>query len=162
MDTNQEELYLPWEYNAYLAAIINQNSRRNANFFSSGNRQYRAVMGRSVRVAPGQLPVNPAIALRQTIGTLTIVDGRTDQQRYILTSKLTLIGRSKMASIRLKRWFSPQVAAAIYQAEDCYVIIASGNKLKIKVNDTVVEGGQKQLEAGDIIEVAHIKAVFST
>jgi len=67
-----------------------------------------------------------------------------------------------MASIRLKRWFAPEVAAAIYQAEDCYVIIASGNKVKIKVNDTVVEGGQKQLNAGDIIEVADIKAVFST
>jgi translation initiation factor IF-1 len=35
--------------------------------------------------------------------------------------------------------------------------------VKIKVNDTVlVEGSQKQLEAGDIIEVADIKAVFST
>jgi predicted component of type VI protein secretion system len=121
------------------------------------------VVVRSVGVAPSQSPANPAIAMRHTIGTLTIVNGRTDQQRYMLTSKLTLIGRSKMASIRLKRWFSPQVAAAIYQSEDCYVIIASGNKVKIKVNDTVlVEGSQKQLEAGDIIEVADIKAVFST
>ena len=121
------------------------------------------VVVRSVSVAPSQVPVNPAIARRQMIGTLTIVNGRTDQQRYMLTSKLTLIGRSKMASIRLKRWFAPQVAAAIYQSEDCYVIIASGNKVKIKVNDTVViEGSQKQLEAGDIIEVADIKAVFST
>lgn len=121
-----------------------------------------AVVVRSVSVAPSQSSVNPAIAMRQTIGTLTIVNGRTDQQRYMLTSKLTLIGRSKMASIRLKRWFAPQVAAAIYQSEDCYVIIASGNKVKIKVNDTVVvEGSQKQLEAGDIIEVADIKAVFS-
>jgi pSer/pThr/pTyr-binding forkhead associated (FHA) protein len=120
------------------------------------------IVVRNVSVAPGQSPVNPAIAVRQTIGTLTIVKGRTDQQRYILTGKLTLIGRSKMASIRLKRWFAPQVAAAIYQAEDCYVIIASGDKVKIKVNDTVVEGSQKQLDAGDIIEVAGIKAVFSS
>ena len=121
----------------------------------------RPVVARTVSTAPRQSPVNPAIAVRQTIGTLTIVKGRTDQQRYVLTSKLTLIGRSKMASIRFKRWFAPQVAAAIYQAEDCYVIIASGNRVKIKVNDTVVEGSQKQLEAGDIIEVADIKAVFS-
>src|SRR5580704_2486626 len=54
------------------------------------------VVGRGISVAPSQSPVKPAIALRQTIGTLTIVSGRTDQQRYILTSKLTLIGRSKM------------------------------------------------------------------
>jgi hypothetical protein len=48
-----------------------------------------------------------ATVVHQTIGTLTIVKGRTDQQRYVLTSKLTLIGKSKMAGIRLKRWFAP-------------------------------------------------------
>ncbi|MGA2236383.1 MAG: FHA domain-containing protein [Terriglobales bacterium] len=95
------------------------------------------------------------------IGTLTIVKGRTDQQRYVLTSKLTLIGKSRMAGIRLKRWFAPRVAALIYRAEDGYVIAASENKVKIKVNDIAVEGGQKQLEAGDVIEVADIKAVFA-
>jgi predicted component of type VI protein secretion system len=123
------------------------------------------VVVRTVSNAPSnplaQPPLKPAIPVRQTIGTLTIVKGRTDQQRYVLTSKLTLIGGSKMATIRLKRWFAPSVAASIYQAEDCYVIISSGNNLKIKVNDKVIEGGQKQLEAGDIIEVAGIKAVFS-
>ncbi len=117
-----------------------------------------AVVG-AISIAPSQSLVNPAIALGKCIGTLTIVKGRTDQQRYVLTSKLTLIGRSKMASIRIKRWFAPGVAASIYQAEDCYVLIASGNKVKVKVNGTVVS--QKQLEAGDIIEVADIKAVFS-
>jgi len=67
-----------------------------------------------------------------------------------------------MAGIRLKRWFAPRVAALIYRAEDGYFIAASEAKVKIKVNDTVVEGGQKQLEAGDVIEVAGIKAVFAT
>ncbi len=67
--------------------------------------------------------------VHQTIGTLTIVKGRTDQQRYVLTSKLTLIGKSKMAGIRLKRWFAPRVAALIYRAEDGYFIAASENKV---------------------------------
>jgi hypothetical protein len=115
-----------------------------------------------IGVAQSQSPVNTTLAVHQTIGTLTIVKGRTDQQRYVLTSKLTLIGKSRMAGIRLKRWFAPRVAALIYRAEDGYVIAASENKVKIKVNDTVVEGGQKQLEAGDVIEVADIKAVFVT
>ena len=120
------------------------------------------VVVRRVSIAPGQSPVTPAIPVRQTIGTLTIVRGRTDRQQYVLTSKLTLIGRSRMAGIRLKRWFAPRVAALIYRGEDCYFIAASENKVKIKVNDTVLEGGQKQLEAGDVIEVADIKAVFAT
>ncbi len=115
-----------------------------------------------IRIDQSQSRVNTPLPVRQTIGTLTIVKGRTDQQRYILTSKLTLIGKSKMAGIRLKRWFAPSVAALIYRGEDGYFIAASEHKVKIKVNDTVVEGGQKQLEAGDVIEVADIKAVFAT
>ncbi len=115
-----------------------------------------------IGVAQSQSPVNTTLAVHQTIGTLTIVKGRTDQQRYFLTSKLTLIGKSKMAGIRLKRWFAPRVAALIYRAEDGYFIAASENKVKIRVNDIVVEGGQKQLEAGDVIELADIKAVFAT
>ena len=67
-----------------------------------------------------------------------------------------------MAGIRLKRWFAPRVAALIYRAEDGYFIAASEDKVKIKVNDTVVEGGQKQLESGDVIEVADIEAIFAT
>ena len=121
-----------------------------------------SVTVRRVSIVPNQPPVSATLPVHQTIGKLTIVKGRTDQQQYVLTSKLTLIGRSKMAGIRLKRWFAPRVAALIYRAEDGYFIAASENKVKIKVNDTVVEGGQRQLEAGDVIEVAGIKAVFAT
>ena len=44
-----------------------------------------------------------AVRPRQ-IGMLTIVAGRTDRQQYLLSSKLSVIGKSMMASIRLKRW----------------------------------------------------------
>lgn len=97
----------------------------------------------------------------QTVGTLSIVKGRTDQKYYVLTSQLTIIGKSKMAGIRLRRWFAPIVAASIYRAEDGYFIAPSGDKAKIKVNDSAVEGAKKQLEAGDVIDVAGIKAVFA-
>lgn len=101
-----------------------------------------------------------AHAAHQTVGTLTVVEGRTDQNYYVLTSRLTVIGKSKMAGIRLMRWFAPRVAASIYRSDDGYYIAASGDNAKIKVNDTVVEGGKKQLEAGHVIEVAGMKAVF--
>ncbi len=119
------------------------------------------VVVQRIGIAQSLPPVNTTL-VHQTIGTLTIVKGRTDQQRYVLTGKLTLIGRSKMAGIRLKRWFAPRVAALIYRAEDGYFIAASENKVKIWVNDILVEGGQKQLEAGDVIEFADIKAIFAT
>jgi predicted component of type VI protein secretion system len=102
----------------------------------------------------------PAHVAHQTIGTLTIMEGRTDQKHYVLTSRLTVIGKSKMAGIRLKRWFAPHVAASIYRSEDGYCIAASGDKVKVKVNDVVVEGGKKQLEPGNVIEVDGVKAVF--
>ncbi len=121
-----------------------------------------SVVVRRVGITQSQSTVNTTPAVHQTIGTLTIVKGRTDQQRYVLTGKLTIIGRSKMAGIRLKRWFAPRVAALIYRGEDGYFIAASENKVKIKVNDVVVDGGQKQLAAGDIIEFADIKAIFAT
>jgi hypothetical protein len=111
-------------------------------------------------IAESQVPVEAVPGVRQTIGTLTIVEGRTDRQYYVLTSKLTLIGKSKMAGIRLKRWFAPRVAASIYRADDGYFIAASGNNVRIRVNDTVVGGGQQQLNAGDVIEVAGTTAVF--
>jgi len=111
-------------------------------------------------IAESQPAVDVVPVVHQTIGTLTIVEGRTDRQNYVLTSKLTLIGKSKMAGIRLKKWFAPHVAASIYRAEDGYFIAASGNKVRIRVNDIVVGGGQQQLNAGDVIEVGGIKAVF--
>ena len=106
-------------------------------------------------------PDKATFAVHQTVGALAIVSGRTDQQHYVLTSKLTLIGRSKMAGIRLKRWFAPAVAASIYRADDGYCIAASGDNVTIRVNDVVLEGGQKQLATGDVIDVAGIKAVFT-
>jgi pSer/pThr/pTyr-binding forkhead associated (FHA) protein len=121
-----------------------------------------SVVVRRIGIAPGQSPVNTTLVVHQTIGTLTIVKGQTDQQRYVLTAKLTVIGKSRMAGIRLKRWFAPRVAALIYRAEDGYFIAASESKVTIRVNDIVVDGGQKQLEAGDVIELADIKAVFTT
>jgi pSer/pThr/pTyr-binding forkhead associated (FHA) protein len=110
--------------------------------------------------AQSQAPGSAAQVVHQTVGTLTIVEGRTEQKDHVLTSRLTVIGKSKMAGIRLKRWFAPHVAASIYRADDGYYIAASGDNVKVRVNGTVVQSGKKQLEAGDSIEVAGIKAVF--
>jgi pSer/pThr/pTyr-binding forkhead associated (FHA) protein len=107
-----------------------------------------------------RLPANARPGVRQTLGTLTVVEGRTERPYYVLTSKLTVIGRSEMAGIRLKKWFAPRVAASIHRAEDSYLIAPSGKKVQIRVNDVVLEGGQRQLQAGDVIEVADIKAIF--
>jgi pSer/pThr/pTyr-binding forkhead associated (FHA) protein len=120
----------------------------------------RPAAAQKTGIARSQSPGEALPVVHQAIGTLTIIQGRTDQKYYVLTSKLTLIGKSKMAGICLKRWFAPPVAASICRAEDGYFIARCGDKVKIRVNDTVLEGGKMLLEAGSVIEVDRIKAVF--
>lgn len=96
----------------------------------------------------------------RTIGTLTIVAGRTDRERYLLLSKLTVIGRSQMATVRLRRWFAPQTAASIHHREDGYFLAAAGKKTKLRINGTEMMKAHHELNPGDSIEVAGITATF--
>jgi len=100
-----------------------------------------------------------AVRPRQ-IGMLTIVAGRTDRQQYLLSSKLSVIGKSMMASIRLKRWFAPRVAASIHQREDGYFLVRAAKNIRITVNNAEVTQGQQELKSGDQFEVAGIVAKF--
>jgi FHA domain-containing protein len=100
------------------------------------------------------------IAGQRRMGTLTVIAGRTNRQHYVLSSKLSVIGKSEMASIRLRRWFAPRIAASIHQREDGYFLVAAGKNIKIRVNNTEVANGQQELKAGDAIKVAGITATF--
>jgi pSer/pThr/pTyr-binding forkhead associated (FHA) protein len=97
---------------------------------------------------------------RREIGAITIVAGKTDQQHYVLTSKLSVIGKSEMASIRLKRWFAPRIAASIHQREDGYFLVAAAKNIKIRINDAEFTSGQRELKSGDQFSVAGITARF--
>lgn len=97
---------------------------------------------------------------RRQIGTITIVAGRTERRQYLLAGKLNVIGKSTMASIRLKRWFAPRVAASIHQREDGYFLVRGANHIRMKVNNAEVTQGQQELKSGDQFEVAGITAKF--
>jgi pSer/pThr/pTyr-binding forkhead associated (FHA) protein len=94
------------------------------------------------------------------IGMVTIVAGRTERRHYVLSSKLTSIGKSKMASIRLKRWFAPRVAASIHQREEGYFLVRAAKNVRMKVNNAEVTQSQLELKSGDQFEVAGIVAKF--
>jgi hypothetical protein len=94
-----------------------------------------------------------------SVGSLTVVAGKTDQRRYLLSSDICAIGKSKMASVRMRGWFAPALAAVIQRREDGYVIAASRSDITVKVNSTEI-AGQKELREGDLIEVAKIKLTF--
>ena len=123
------------------------------------------------KMAAATAPLRPAgIALvpacesrpvtRRQIGMITIVAGRTDRQQYVLSGKLSMIGKSTMASIRLKRWFAPRVAASIHQREEGYFLVRGAKNIRIKVNNAEITEGQQELKSGDRFEVAGIVAKF--
>jgi pSer/pThr/pTyr-binding forkhead associated (FHA) protein len=107
--------------------------------------------------APAAAPAAPA---RETVGRLEVLDGKTDTREYLLASKMCVIGKSDMASIKLKGFFAPNMAALINKRDNRYFIAASEAKIKVKINGGEI-AGQKELSDGDIIEVAGIKMSFS-
>lgn len=105
-------------------------------------------------------PAAPAAPPKERTGMLSVLDGKTDEPQYTLSGKLTVIGKSEMASIKLKGWFAPKVAATISKREAKYFIAASEKAVKVKVNGAEI-AGQKELAEGDVIEVAGIKLSFA-
>jgi pSer/pThr/pTyr-binding forkhead associated (FHA) protein len=109
--------------------------------------QQAAAMGERTQFAVGRLKVP----------TLVVMAGRTDQKEYVLTNKLTVIGKSKMATVKVKGWFKPQLAAQINQRDDGYYV-GPGDKVPT-VNGTPIPGPLR-LNDGDVIEVCGVRMNF--
>ena len=109
--------------------------------------QQAAAMGESMQFA----------AARVKVATLMVLGGNTDQKEYILTNKLTVIGKSAMATVKLKGWFKPQMAAQINQRDDGYYL-GPGDKVP-NVNGKPIPGPSR-LNDGDVIEVSGVKLNF--
>ncbi len=104
------------------------------------------------------VPVETSAPAKDRTGTLTVLEGKTDQPNYLL-GKMSVIGKSDMASIRLKGFFAPKMAALINKRDNKYFIAASEAKINVKINGQLV-AGQKELNEGDIVEVAGVKMTF--
>jgi pSer/pThr/pTyr-binding forkhead associated (FHA) protein len=100
------------------------------------------------------------VPAKERIGLLTVLEGKTDQTKYVLTGKMTMIGKSSMATIQLKGFFAPTTAALISKRDGKYFVAPSEKKIKLKVNGEDVTT-QRELIAGDVIEVGKLKASFS-
>lgn len=124
----------------------------------------RELMAQAQGQAAGGAPLPassaPAAPPKERTGSLTVLSGKTDQQQYVLTGKLTAIGKSDMASIKLKGWFAPKLAATISRRDQKYFIAASERNVKVLVNGSPTSG-QHELGDGDVVEVAGVKMSFS-
>ena len=94
---------------------------------------------------------------RVRVPTLTVLRGRTDQKEYRLAGKLTVIGRSEMATVRLRGWFTPSIAAQINKHEDGYYL--GRGDLVPKINGIEI-GALTKLNDGDLIEVGRVRLNF--
>jgi hypothetical protein len=109
--------------------------------------QQAAAMGERMQFAAGRLKVP----------TMVVLSGRTDQREYALTNKLTVVGKSPLATVRLKGWFKPAMAAQINQRDDGYYIVA-GDKIP-SVNSAPISGPVR-LNDGDLIEICGVRLNF--
>jgi hypothetical protein len=112
---------------------------------------------------PGNLPPGMAGAesvepVRTRVPSLWVVKGKTDQQEYMLSVKLLVIGKSPMATVRLRGWFAPQVAAQINKRQDGYYITGTTKRLP-KVNGEPIKRSTK-LKDGDLIALRGILLEF--
>jgi pSer/pThr/pTyr-binding forkhead associated (FHA) protein len=105
-------------------------------------------------------PAEPVRPPRERVGVLTVLEGKTDETQYHLAGKLTVIGKSEMASVRLKGWFAPKVAAQITKREGKYTVGAGDASAKLRVNGQPV-AGHAELNDSDVIEVAGVKFSFT-
>jgi predicted component of type VI protein secretion system len=94
---------------------------------------------------------------RLLVPTLIVVRGRTDAKEYRLSGKLTVIGRSDMATVRLRGWFTPSLAAQINKHDDGYYL--GRGDLVPKVNGVEI-GALTKLNNGDVIEVGRVRLNF--
>jgi len=102
----------------------------------------------------------PAPPPRVRIPWLIVMAGKTDQHEYLLSNKLTVIGKSAMATVRFVGLFSflqPGVAAQISKRDDGFYI-GTGEKVP-KVNGQAITGPTK-LNEGDVIELGSVKLNF--
>ena len=107
-----------------------------------------AAVGESVQVAPARVKV----------ASLLVHKGRTDRGEYVLQDKLTVIGKSAMATVKLAGWFAPKAAAQINRREDNSYYIGAADKTPV-VNGKAITQPTK-LSSGDKISVAGIELEF--
>jgi predicted component of type VI protein secretion system len=109
--------------------------------------QQAAAMGERSQFSPG----------RMKMPTLVVLSGRVNQKEFLLTNKLTVIGKSPMATVRLRGWFKPKMAAQINQRDDGYYL-GTGDRVPT-VNGTPISGTVR-LNDGDMIEVCGVRLNF--
>lgn len=118
-------------------------------------KQRRDFLAKATAIAEGADPET-----KTQIACLVVQAGKTDQPEYILTSKIYVIGKDKSATVRLKGWFLPRVAAIITRRGTRHFDIAPSEASGVtKVNSESLTAPQ-ELNEGDIIQIKKVQMRF--
>jgi pSer/pThr/pTyr-binding forkhead associated (FHA) protein len=104
-------------------------------------------------------PSEEPVPERARVPSLIVIKGKVSQMNHLLSNKLTIIGKSPMATIRLRGWFAPQIAAQITKTKDGYYLGLSKNNRLPKVNGITVKPPVR-LNDGDLIEISGVILKF--
>ncbi|MFO0753933.1 MAG: FHA domain-containing protein [Thermodesulfovibrionales bacterium] len=91
-------------------------------------------------------------------GGFLVVAGPINRPELELRDKVTTIGKSADAGIRLKGLFAPKVAALVNRRREGYFINPVGNAA-VRVNGNRIDE-RHNLKDGDIVEVGRLKMQF--
>jgi hypothetical protein len=91
--------------------------------------------------------------------TLLVVEGRTDRARYELAGHSVVVGSDAHATVKLRGWFAPRVAAQLNRHPAGYTIHPGPEQKELRVNGHSVDTSVV-LQDGDIIDVAGVKLSF--
>ena len=107
----------------------------------------------------GDTDVPTVTAPEGPVAQLEVLSGNTDQSRYQLTGKLTLVGKDPMAEVRLEGMLAPKIGCFVSRDRSGYGLIPPEKKNKVKLNGQEVKDAAS-LKAGDQIEIGNVKLRF--
>lgn len=85
--------------------------------------------------------------------------GIVDKDRYELNEKVTTIGKSTNALIRLKGIFTPKVVALVNRTDKGYIITLTTRRRLLKINGSHIKK-QYHLKDKDIVMIRELKLQF--
>ncbi|HEY3927729.1 MAG TPA: FHA domain-containing protein [Candidatus Koribacter sp.] len=98
--------------------------------------------------------------LEPKLGTLVVLNGKTDAPEYVLDKLQTIIGKAENATVHLQRWFAPKMAAVIMRRDEKYFISDAGSGIPVRVNTAMVQH-ERELMPGDTILVDEVSMIFN-
>ena len=93
------------------------------------------------------------------VAELEVLSGSTDQARYSLSSRLTLVGKDSEAEVKLEGMLAPKIGCFISRDRSGYGLIPPEKKNKVKLNGQEVKDAAS-LKSGDQIEIGNVKLRF--